>query len=386
MSWRGSCLLPAGILILSLSFTCSCVPADRTSPSPRAPISVAGALGGADTAGFARATGPRRFAFPADHGPHPDFRSEWWYLTGQLRAGARRFGYQFTIFRQALAPAAPPRTSAWATRQVYMGHLAVTDVDNGRFVALERLARDGLDLGGAGTGPFRVWVEDWTIAGQVVDLFPLALHASGDGVELALTAGAGRGPVLQGDAGLSAKGPEPGNASYYYSCTRLPTTGRLTIDGVAFEVSGTSWLDREWSTSALGPELEGWDWLALHLSDGRDVMVYRLRRRDGTAAAESRATVIDQLGATRVVDAGGFTWVPTRWWRSPRTGLRYPVSVTVQIPSAGLTLDVRPLLDDQELRLSVQYWEGAVAARGDAARTPITGAGYLELTGYRASP
>jgi predicted secreted hydrolase len=380
MNRRGVSPLPRVIVILSLAIACH--PGDRTPPRP--PISVGGALGGVDTAGFARATGPRHFAFPADHGPHPDFRSEWWYITGQLHAGARRFGYQFTIFRQALASAAPPRTSAWATRQVYMGHLAITDVDSGRFLAFERLAREGLELGGARAGPFRVWVEDWTMAGPATDLFPLVLHARADGVELALTAGAGRGPILQGDAGLSAKGPEPGNASYYYSWTRLPTTGRLTIDGVAFDVTGTSWLDREWSTSALG-ELEGWDWLALHLSDGRDLMVYRLRRRDGTTAPESRATVIDQRGATQVVDARGFTWIPARWWRSPRTGLRYPVSVTVAIPAAGLTVEVSPLLDDQELRLSVQYWEGAVAARGNAARAAIAGSGYLELTGYPAA-
>jgi predicted secreted hydrolase len=351
----------------------------RHAPSPeRAPMSVGGALGGADVAGFARASGPRRFVFPADHGPHPDFRSEWWYLTGQVHAGARRFGYQLTIFRQALAPSAPARSSAWASRQVYMGHLAVTDVDGRRFFAFERLAREGLDLGGA--RPYQVWVEDWTMAGAADDLFPLSLKARAEGIELALTVGAGRGPVLQGDAGLSAKGPEPGNASYYYSCTRLPTAGRLTVGGTAFEVSGASWLDREWSTSALGPELAGWDWLALHLSDGRDLMLYRLRRHDGTAAPQSRATLIDEHGVAQVVDAQTFT--PSAWWRSPATGARYPVAVTVEIPSAGLTLEVHPLLEDQELRLSVRYWEGAVEAQGRARGAPITGTGYLELTGY----
>jgi predicted secreted hydrolase len=348
---------------------------------------VGAVLGGAETAGFARASGPRLFQFPADHGPHPDFRSEWWYLTGQLRAGPRRFGYQLTIFRQALAPQAPPRASAWATRQVYMGHLAITDVDRARFVAFERLAREGLGLGGAGARPYRVWVEDWTMAGQDADLFPLALHArGGEGIELSLTVGAGRGPVLQGDAGLSAKGPEPGNASYYYSCTRLPPSGRLVIDGTALEVAGTSWLDREWSTSALGPALEGWDWLALHLSDGRDLMVYRLRRRDGAAAPESRATLIEQDGATRVVDGQAFSLAPAAWWRSPHTGFRYPVSATLQIPPFGLAIEVRPLLEDQELRLSVQYWEGAVQAQGRSGAAPITASGYLELTGYRAAP
>jgi predicted secreted hydrolase len=337
-----------------------------------APLSVDRTLGGGEAAGFARALGPRRFEFPADHGPHPAFRSEWWYLTGQLRAGGRRFGYQLTIFRQALAPAGPPRSSAWATRQVYMGHLAISDVDGSRFRAFERLAREGLGLGGAQVRPFRVWVEDWSVTGTG-EPFPLALVARADGVELGLTVAAGRGPVLQGDRGLSPKGPEPGNASYYYSCTRLPTRGRLTLDGASFEVSGTSWLDREWSTSALGQDLAGWDWLSLHLSDGRDLMIYRLRRRDGTAAPESGATLIDANG---VPHSARLVWTPTRWWRSPATGARYPVAVRVELPS--LSFEVRPLLDDQELRLSFRYWEGAVEARGAA----VTGSGYLELTGY----
>ena len=190
---------------------------------PQAALPVGEVLSAADTAGFARATLPRAFDFPADHGPHPEFRSEWWYLTGHLQAGARRFGYQLTIFRQALAPAtlAPPRPSAWASRQVYMGHLAVTDVEGHRFSAFERLAREGLGLGGAGAD--RVWVEDWQLSPD----FPLTLTAREGDVGLALTVARGRGPILQGEAGLSRKGPEPGNASYYYSFTRLPTSGRL---------------------------------------------------------------------------------------------------------------------------------------------------------------
>ena len=358
----------------------------RARPSPPRPgLALGAVLSSGDDAGFTRALAPRPFVFPADHGPHPDFRSEWWYVTGQVRAGGRRFGYQFTIFRQALAPVAPARDSKWASRQIYMGHLALTDVGSGGFVSFERLAREGLGLGGAQASPLRVWVEDWTMAGQG-DPFPLELraHAVRDdagqpqAVTLALTLGAGRGPILQGDRGLSAKGAEPGNASYYYSMTRLPTRGRITVDGAGLDVEGTSWLDREWSTSALGAELEGWDWLSLHLADGRDVMVYRLRRRDGRPAAESRATLIDAGGATRLFTPDAFTLTPTAWWRSPSSGVRYPVSMRLEIPLAGLSLDVRPLLDDQELRVSVRYWEGAVDARGPG----LEGSGYLELTGY----
>jgi predicted secreted hydrolase len=360
-------------LLLAVLLLVSCRPG---APPPEPVLQVGQVLSG-DDAGFARALAPRAFSFPADHGPHPQFRSEWWYLTGHLHAGARRFGYQLTIFRQALAPEGPARASAWATRQAYMGHLAVTDEAGRRFVAFERLAREGLRLAGAELA--QVWVEDWRLRPS----FPLELEAGEPGqVELALTVAPGRGPIPQGENGLSRKGPEPGNASYYYSCTRLPTEGQLTLGGERFAVTGESWYDREWSTSALGPALAGWDWLALHLSDGRDLMVYRLRHQDGTPSAESRATLIEASGATRLFGPEAFRVSAAAWWNSPHTGARYPVAVAVEIPGAGLRVDTRPLLEDQELRLSFRYWEGAVTAAGRAGGAPLTGSGYLELTGY----
>ena len=373
----------------------------RPPPAPAAPrLDVGNVLssgeGAAADEGFARARAVRPFAFPDDHGPHPEFRSEWWYFTGIVTAGTRPFGYQLTIFRQALAPAAraPARASAWGGRQVYMGHLAVSDVGGGRFLAHERLSREGLGLAGAQGAPtFRVWIEGWEMAGPAAPPgggpFPLRLSAragaggDGDGagppVALALTVEAGRGPVLQGDRGLSLKGAEPGNASYYYSHTRMPTSGAITIGGEVFQVQGTSWLDREWSTSALGPELEGWDWLALHLGDGRDLMVYRLRRKDGGASAQSRATVIDAAGRTRVFGPDAFTLAPAGFWTSPASGARYPTRMTLKVPGAGINLALEPMLADQELRMTVRYWEGAVRARGSHE-----GEGYLELTGYRS--
>jgi len=369
-----------------------------TVPAPQSPsqLAVGQILGAGETTGFERATAPRAFEFPRDHGPHPGFRSEWWYFTGNLRARQRRFGYQMTIFRQALTPpdAVPGRVSAWASRQVYMGHLAITDVDGRRFVATERLAREGLGLAGAAHGPLRIWVEGWQMIGAEGGdggPFSMTLRARSGGepvaereAELALdlVVQARRGPVVQGDAGRSAKGPEPGNASYYYSITRMPTAGTLTIAGTRFDVTGESWFDREWSTSALGPDLAGWDWLALHLSDGRDLMVYRLRRKDGGAAAESRATVIDSTGRTRVMGPDAFSIETRSRWHSPHTGARYPTRLGIQVPSEGLSVEVAPLLDDQELRLSVHYWEGAVDVGGQARGQPISGSGYLELTGY----
>jgi predicted secreted hydrolase len=346
------------------------------APAPEPVLQVGQVLSGDET-GFARALAPRPFSFPADHGPHPQFRSEWWYLTGNLQAGQRRFGYQLTIFRQALAPETPERASAWATRQVFMGHLAITDEQGRRFRAFERLSREGLGLGGAESE--RVWVEDWSMR----PTFPIELSAAEPGeVALALTVDAGKGPIPQGEGGLSRKGAEPGNASYYYSCTRLPTHGRLTIGGEELAVAGQSWYDREWSTSALGPELAGWDWLALHLDDERDLMVYRLRRQDGGAAPESRATIIDRDGRTHLYGPEAFQLREVAWWTSPHTGLRYPVSVALSIPSAELLIETRPLLEDQELSLSFRYWEGAVTASGQAKSAAIGGRGYLELTGY----
>jgi len=382
------------------------------SPTPgpaRAPLSAAALLGGGDVAGFQRAVARVALELPRDHGPHPGFRSEWWYFTGILQSSGetiprRRFGYQLTIFRQALAADPTPRASAWATTNVYMGHLAISDLDGEpgrpRFHAYQRFARDGVGLAGARATPFEVWVDDWRVAGQTqgADTFPITLRAraaagdqagiSADGAAdvpqagLELVADAGRGPILQGDRGLSQKGPGAGNASYYYSFTRLPTRGTITLGGQAFAVSGTSWLDREWSTSALDAAVVGWDWIGVQLDDGRDVMVYKLRTAGGTAAPESRATLIAPDGRTRLFAPPDFAFAPVGEWQSADGRARYPAAMRLQIPSAKLDLTVTPLLADQELTLAVRYWEGAVGAAGTAEGRAVSGTGYLELTGY----
>jgi predicted secreted hydrolase len=362
---------------------------------------------GVEGEGYRRALEPRPFVFPEDHGPHRGFRDEWWYFTGVLSslpgagAPARRFGYQLTIFRQALAPTIPPRASAWATRDVYMAHFAISDLDGPargahRFQAHQRFARDGLALAGARSRPFEVWVDDWQMRGPPSEttIFPVRLKAragadssgpsGGPEGSIDLSVGEGRGPIPQGDRGLSAKGPEAGNASFYYSCTRLPTRGHLSVDGRAFEVEGESWLDREWSTSALGPALAGWDWLGVQLSDGRDLMMYRLRTLDGAASAQSRVTLIDAGGQPHLFSPPSFVVTPVGGvWVSPRTGARYPAALRLQIPSERIDLTAQPLLEDQELALAVRYWEGAVSIAGNAGGRPIGGSGYLELTGYQ---
>ncbi len=198
------------------------------------------------------------------------------------------------------------------------------------------------------------------------------------GVDLVLASA--KTPVLQGDSGLSLKGAEPGNAAYYYSLTRMPARGTVSVGGARFAVAGLAWMDREWSTSALGAHLAGWDWFALQLDDGRELMLYRLRRRDGTADPHSAGSLVDPAGGVRRLGASDARVEATGHWQSPRTGVRYPSGWRVE--TAGLVLELAPRLLDQELDVGVRYWEGAVTVRGDEGGRPVSGAGYVELVGY----
>ncbi|MFY2563450.1 lipocalin-like domain-containing protein [Corallococcus terminator] len=351
-------------------------------------LTVAKALGGGDggTAGYARAFEPRAFHFPEDHGPHPEFRTEWWYWTGNLEtADGRAFGYQFTLFRNALAPEAPARDSAWGTRQVYLGHFTVTDVAAGRFHVAERYSRAALGLAGASTQPFKVWLEDWEAASVGEATWPMRLRAETDDVTLELSLEPGKPPVLEGDRGLSQKSAEPGNASYYYSMTRMPSRGTVRVEGQTYAVTGESWMDREWSTSALGADQVGWDWFSLQLSDGSELMYYQLRREDGTVDPFSSGTWVPPVGA---VDSASVhltrddvKLAVLSTWKSPRGGV-YPSKWKLGVEKLGLELTVTPKLSDQELPVSVRYWEGSVDLDGVRAGQPVKGRGYVELTGY----
>lgn len=351
--------------------------------SPRASLSIAGALRTANDEGYAKALQPRVFQFPADHGPHPEFRTEWWYFTGNLEtAEERRFGFQLTFFRSALAPTMPEREAAWATRQAWLAHFTVSDIAGGTFRSFERWSRGALDLAGAQAKPFRVWVKDWSAASVTDRAFPLRLSASADPVAIDLLLQQGKPPVLQGERGLSRKSAEPGNASYYYSLTRMPAAGTVRVGEDRYNVTGLAWMDREWSTSSLGKDQVGWDWFSLQLSDGWDVMLYRLRRQDGTADPASSGTLIDPRGESRSLSLSDFQTLPTGEWRSPRSGARYPTRWRLRIPREDLDLVVRPLLADQELDVSFRYWEGAVSVEGLHRGRAVRGSGYVELTGY----
>lgn len=350
---------------------------------PNASISVADALRGANDQGYAKALEPRPFHFPEDHGPHPDFRTEWWYYTGNLatREG-RQFGFQLTFFRSALAPDMAPRSSEWASRQAYLAHFTVTDVDGKRFPSFERWNRGALGLAGAQGSPFRVWLEDWS-AEAMGDAMRLRASENGTAIDLVLQPG--KPPTLQGDRGLSQKNPEPGNASYYYSLTRMPAAGTIRAGGETFQVTGLAWMDREWSTSALGKDQVGWDWFALQLSDGRDLMLYQLRRTDGgddRVDPSSNGTVIGPRGETRHLNRSDFELQVRDRWQSPRSGASYPSGWRLRIPSEQIDLNIEPLLPDQELDVSFSYWEGAVRLEGASLGKPVQGRGYVEMTGY----
>lgn len=336
--------------------------------------------------GFTRADGPMPFVFPEDHGPHPDFQTEWWYFTGNLAADTgERFGYQLTFFRRALAPPSEllERQSDWATGQVYMAHFALSDIERQEYHSYERLARGAAGISGAQSPPFEVWLEDWRVEEIAPNTY--SLTASQNGVALNLILVDTKGPILQGDQGYSQKGPDPGQASYYYSLTRLASSGTLLSAGTNFAVSGNSWMDHEYSTSALSPDQVGWDWFSIQLDDNSELMFFQIRRADGSIDPYSSGTFIAADGTTTSFTQEDFTIEVTDTWKSAHTGATYPASWTVEIPSLAIRLQVRPQMADQEFSGTYAYWEGAVEIIGQTTSGSVSGFGYVELTGYTIS-
>lgn len=330
--------------------------------------------------GFSIAAAPRVFEFPRDHGPHPDFRQEWWYLTGNLTAtDGERFGFELTIFRVALAPAgaALAAASPWRTRQVYVGHFAVTDVAQHTFRFMQKYERDALGLAGAVADPFRVWLDDWQIGGSP----HWTVHAQQKDYELQLEVQSLAAPILNGDRGLSVKASDAGAASYYYSIPRVTVRGQVIRDRVPIEVSGVAWLDREWGSGSLGANESGWDWFALQLDDGSALMFYALRDKDGARDLHSSGTWVDRDGQTRSLSSKDVEITVGSHWDSPRGG-RYPSRWHVRVPSLALEADVQPVLANQELGTSPRYWEGAVDVRASRSGSSVAGRGYVELVGY----
>ena len=339
--------------------------------------------------GFDRVTAPREFVFPADHAAHPSYRTEWWYFTGHLVSSTgRRFGFQLTFFRWAFKPPGPqPATtqvkSNWVANNVYMAHFAVTDVESETFHSDERLARAAAGLAGVTHPPFRLWTDDWSVTSSSAELFPLQLNASTPEAALSLRLSAGKARVDQGDEGFSRKSAATGNASYYYSYTRLPAAGELRLGDEVLDVGGAVWMDREWSTSSLGPEQVGWDWFAVQLDDGRDIMFYRLRRRDGSVDVHSAGVVVEADGSTRRLSSSDVIATPLAFWSNEEASARYPIRWRLTVVPLDLNLEVEALLDDQEHALSVRYWEGAARVSGvESEKQVVSGLAYVEMTGY----
>lgn len=355
----------------------------ETPHSPETSIQVGDALSG-ESIGFEQALAPREFRFPEDHGAHEKFATEWWYFTGNVAtAEGRRFGYQLTFFRVGLDANPVARSSHWSSSQIYMAHFALTDVDGKTFHPFERFARAVPQLAGAQAQPLRVWLEDWSVEGASDATLPLHLRAQQDSFAIDVTLDSSKPIVLQGDKGLSQKSSAAGNASYYYSMTRMATQGAITIGDRKFAVTGQSWFDREWSTSALAESQAGWDWFSLQLDDQTELMFYQLRNKDGTTDLLSSGTLVNAQGVVRRLAAKDVLLTPLDFWQSDSSNIRYPVQWRIFVPDSGLDLTVTPLLENQEMALSVRYWEGAVIVSGKKHGQPINGRGYLELAGYK---
>lgn len=396
-------------------------------------LSLKGILGNSGSVldtGFAQATRAIVFQFPGDHMAHPDFRAEWWYFTGNLSTdnlaedneSEHKFAYQFTLFRFALLPekqsykidagtkkaasaeknSSQENPSAWRTKNIYMAHIALTDITNKKFYQQERFSRDGLDLAGAGLvfqeqtdvslqdnsrGYLKFWLNDWQVKSlENGQLFPLRITVKDKSFSLDLQLETVKPIVLQGEQGLSQKSSRPGNASYYYSYTRLASHGDINIGRETFQVSGNSWFDREWSTSSLGEDQRGWDWFALHLDDGSELMLYQMRKKDGSKDRFSSATLVDSQGKSSNLDSQQFQIKAVEYWLSPDSGIRYPIAWQIKIPGRKINLLVSTEVKQQEWSkkkgFSFNYWEGAVAVRGEKNQQPVSGSGYLEMTGY----
>ena len=352
-------------------------------PEPDAARSLRSILGSDDgiAPGFARADRIREFVFPRDHGPHPSYRSEWWYLTAVVStAGSEtgEFGVQFTLFRQGLearsreTPVPNKGPEAWRTGQLYMAHVALSDITARRHMAAERFGRGHPELAGARADPFRVHLDDWQLASTGDAFSPLRLTVDTADFSADLLLTATRPATLQGDRGLSRKGPD--NASYYYSMPRLEARGELAVGSSSHLVSGLAWIDREWSTSVLGDAYRGWDWFALHLDDGRDLMLYQLRRIDGQIDRYNAGSLGDGR-VSRTLTADDFSLTSIEYWRG------WPVAWKLVIRGdEPQQYVVRAAIDDQVMDTAVRYWEGVAYVEDDHGHR--LGAGYMELTGY----
>lgn len=340
---------------------------------------------------YLQVTGPCGLVFPKDHGPHHGFRTEWWYYTGNLTGeDGQRYGFQLTFFRRQLAPSLtrdqwPEAASPWRTDQIYLAHAAITDITGGRHLMAEKIARPVIGMAGArqNGGTWTFHVHNWQII-IAEDRHELKAETSAFAIDLSLSPD--KPLVLHGDRGYSRKGRAPERASCYYSFTRLAAHGTILIGGASYAVTGSAWMDHEFSTAPLEPGITGWDWFSLQLSDQTELMIYLLRREDGSLHPASSGTRIGPSGIAQHLRTEDIRLSPTDYWKSPHSGAQYPVGWKIFIPGLAYALEIRTAVADQEMHTpkstNVSYWEGRIEIKGTGNGKPVTGVGYLEMTGY----
>ncbi|MDY0041976.1 MAG: lipocalin-like domain-containing protein [Desulforhabdus sp.] len=340
---------------------------------------------------FKSITGPCQFQFPRDHGPHPGYRTEWWYYTGNLHTEmGERFGFQLTFFRSQMSPPGaekkwPQSPSAWRTQQLFLAHAALSDIENGRFFDAEQMARGALHMAEARQESDRVFisVKNWS---ATITLEKHLLVAETPNFRLDLVLKPHKQPTAHGDSGYSLKGLNPESASCYYSMTRLEAGGSLYMNGRKVELKGLAWMDHEYSSAPLEPDLVGWDWFSLQLDNGTELMIYLLRKGNDEYSGASSGTLVKSSGETRYLSREMFQVEILNRWKSPHSQAVYPAGWRIMIPKLQLDLRIAPNLADQEMRTSettrVTYWEGSVSVEGNLQGERVAGAGYVELTGY----
>jgi len=332
-----------------------------------------------------------RYQFPRDHFSHPDYQTEWWYYTGNLRApDGHRFGFELTFFRQGTSPpgkAAPPDAGAWDPKQIYLAHLAFSDLDGREFFHTERLNRAGPGLAGADFADRRYWNGNWSV--DWIDFLPgkQKLQAVADNLILQLELTPAKPFVVNGENGISQKGPARGEASHYVSFTRLEARGKVDWKTKKYSLTGLAWMDHEYFTEPPDSSLAGWDWFAIQLDNNQELMLYRLRRNSTAQDPYSSGTYVDGNGRAHFLKSSDFVLTPSDTWLSPDTKARYPISWKISVPSLQLDLQQKTVLPSQELfnrgqQVTAPYWEGAVSYSGQMGTRPVEGVGYLEMTGY----
>jgi predicted secreted hydrolase len=326
-----------------------------------------------------------KFAFPRDHFMHPDYKTEWWYYTGNLQTKeGRRFGYELTFFRAGLDPQ-ENSTPVWRTDSIWLAHLALTDIEGKKFFHTERMNRTGPGLAGASLKDGRYWNGNWQVRWQTPD-GKQSLQAVSDGFTLQLQLRPEKPSVINGRGGISQKGPQRGQASHYISFTRLSSSGYLTYEGMRFDLTGATWMDHEFFTEQQDNSFGGWDWFAIQLDNKEELMLYRLRLKSGTASPYSSGTFVAADGNTKWLSSTDFTLQPGRNWHSAESGASYPIAWGISVPKLQLQLRETTPLESQELfrlhSVTPTYWEGAADYTGTQNGRPTRGVGYLEMTGY----